>query len=78
MEEVNFDEDHSMDMVLNDMVDKLQTVRMRFPNESDYVLVNEFRLKFFESIEEYDYEIYGKYKGEFVMINKEDFNNVIL
>ena len=51
---------------------------MRFANEADYVLVREFSLKYFESIKEYDYEIYGKYRGEYVMINKEDFNNTIL
>jgi len=78
MEEAEFDESHALDMALNDAVRKLQTVRMRHANESDYVQVSEFKLKYFESIEEYDYEIYGKYKGEHVMINKEDFNNAIL
>ena len=78
MEEAEFDESHALDMVLNDAVRKLQTVRMRQANETDYVQVREFKLKYFESIEEYEFDIYGKYKGELVMINKEDFNNAIL
>ena len=78
MEESDFDESHALDMALNDAVRKLQTVRMRQANESDYVQVREFKLKYFESIEEYEFDIYGKYKGELVMINKEDFNNAIL
>jgi len=73
-----FDEEHALDMVLNDMVKKLQRVRVRFPNESDYVVIENFRLGYFESIEEYEKEIYGKYKGEYVMINKEDYFNTIL
>jgi hypothetical protein len=73
-----FDEEHALDMVLNDMIKKLQTVRVRFPNESEYVIIENFRLGYFESIEEYDKEIYGKYKGEYVMINKEDYFNTIL
>jgi len=73
-----FDEEHALDMVLNDMVKKLQRVRVRFPNESDYVVIENFRLGYFESIEEYDKEIYGKYKGEYVMVNKEDYFNTIL
>jgi len=73
-----FDEEHALDMVLNDMIKKLQTVRVRFPNESEYVIIENFRLGYFESIEEYDKEIYGKYKGEYVMVNKEDYFNTIL
>ena len=73
-----FDEEHALDMVLNDMVKKLQRVRVRFPNESDYVVIENFRLGYFESIEEYEKEIYGKYKGEYVMVNKEDYFNTIL
>ena len=72
-----FDEEHSLDMVLNDMIKKLQTVRVRFPNESDYIVLNGFQLKHFESIEEYDKDIYGKYKGQYMMVNKEDCNTVI-
>jgi len=73
-----FDEEHALDMVLNDMIKKLQTVRVRFPNESDYIVLNGFQLKYFESIEEYDKDIYGKYKGQYMMINKEDYSNTIL
>jgi hypothetical protein len=78
MDEIEFDEEDALDRVLNHAISELQTVRMRFSNESDYVLVKEFNLKYFESIKEYDYEMYGKYRGEYVMINKEDFNNTIL
>ena len=74
MDEIEFDEEDALDRVLNHAISELQTVRMRFSNESDYVLVKEFNLKYFESIKEYDYEMYGKYRGEYVMINKEDFN----
>jgi hypothetical protein len=72
-----FDEEHALDMVLNDMIKKLQTVRVRFPNESDYIVLNGFQLNHFESIEEYDKDIYGKYKGQYMMVNKEDYNTVI-
>jgi molybdopterin-guanine dinucleotide biosynthesis protein len=73
-----FDEEHALDMALNNSIKELQKVRIRFPNESDYVIVENFRLGDFESIEEYDKEIYGKYKGGYVMINKEDYFNTIL
>ena len=78
MDEIEFDEEDALDRVLNHAISELQTVRMRFSNESDYVLVKEFNLKYFESIKEYDYEMYGKYRGEYVMINKEDFNKYYL
>jgi len=73
-----FDEEHALDMVLNNEIKKLQKVRVRFPDKSDYVIIENFRFGHFESIEEYDKEIYGKYKGEYVMINKEDYFNTIL
>lgn len=73
-----FDEEHDLDMVLKNEIKKLQKVRVRFPNESEYVIIENFRLGYFESIEEYDKEIYGKYKGEYVMVNKEDYFNTIL
>lgn len=78
MEEFEFDEEHALDEVLNNTIKELSKVKMRFANESDYVLVNEFRRDNFEFIKEFDYEVYGKYRGEFVMINKEDYNNSIL
>ncbi len=78
MEEVHFDEEDALDRVLNEAVKELSKVRMRFPNESDYVIVNEFKRDNFELIEEYQYDLYGKYRGEVVMLNKEDYNNTIL
>ena len=67
-----------MDFPLN-TVRGLPKLTVSFSENVDRVpWVREFKLKYFESIEEYDYEIYGKYKGEHVMINKEDFNNAIL
>ena len=77
-EEEEFDEEHALDMVLNDMVKSLRTVRMRYANESEYILVEDFKLGYFESEEEYDKEILGKYRGNYVMINKEDYYNAIL
>ena len=78
MEDINFDEEDALDRVLNEAVKELSKVRMRFPNESDYVIVNEFKRDNFELIEEFEYDFYGKYRGEFVMLNKEDYNNTIL
>jgi hypothetical protein len=77
MNEEKFDEEHALDMVLNNIIKDLQSVRVRFPNESDYIILNGFKLELFESIEEYDMDIYGKYKGQYVMVNKEDYNTVI-
>jgi len=77
MNEEKFDEEHSLDMVLNNIIKDLQSVRVRFPNESDYIILNGFKLELFESIEEYDMDIYGKYKGQYVMVNKEDYYNTI-
>ena len=76
--ENEFDEEHVLDMILNEMVKTLKTVRMRYANESEYIIVEDFRLGYFESEEEYDKEILGKYKGNYVMINKEDYYNAIL
>ena len=76
--ENEFDEEHALDMILNEMVKTLKTVRMRYANESEYITVEDFRLGHFESEEEYDKEILGKYKGNYVMINKEDYYNAIL
>jgi hypothetical protein len=76
--EEDWDDMDALDKVLNNMINDLQKVRVRFPNEDEYVTLSNFRLQNFESIEEYDKEIYGKYKGEYVMINKEDYFNTIL
>ena len=76
--ENEFDEEHALDMVLNNMVDSLKIVRMRYTNESEYVIVEDFKLGYFESEEEYDNEILGKYRGNYVMVNKEDYYNFIL
>lgn len=59
------------------MIKKSQKVRVRFPNKSEYVIIENFRLGYFESVEDYDNEIYGKYKGEYVMVNKDDFIKII-
>ncbi len=42
MDEIEFDEEDALDRVLNNAINELQTVRMRFANEDDYVLVREF------------------------------------
>ena len=78
MNEEEFDEDHAMDMVLNNMINQLQTVRMRFANESEYVTISNFESKNFMIEKEFNDEVYGRYKGEYVMINKEDYNTTIL
>ena len=75
--EEEFDEDHAMDMVLNDMINKLRTVRVRFANESNYIVLNGFQLENFEKIEEFDREVYGVYKGQHLMIDKEDYKNLV-
>lgn len=77
MNEEEFDEDHAMDMLLNDMVNRLRTVRVRFSNESDYIVLNGFQLENFEKIKEFDKEVYGLYKGQHLMIDKEDYKNLI-
>lgn len=78
MSEDEFDEEHALDMALNNIIKDLQSVRVKFPNESDYIILNGFQLKHFDSIKEYDKDIYGKYKGQYMMVNKEDYNNTIL
>jgi hypothetical protein len=75
--EEEFDEDHAMDMVLNDMINKLRTVRVRFANESNSVILNGFQMDNFEKIKEFDKEVYGIYKGQHLMIDKEDYKNLI-
>jgi molybdopterin-guanine dinucleotide biosynthesis protein len=75
--EEEFDEDHAMDMVLNDMINKLRTVRVRFANESDYIVLNGFQFENFEKIEEFDKDVYGVYKGQHLMIDKEDYKNLV-
>ena len=77
-EEEKFDEEHALNIILNDKVKSLGTVRMRYANESEYIVVEDFKLGYFESEEEYDEEILGKYRGNYVMINKEDYYNAIL
>ena len=70
-----FDEDHAMDMVLNNMVNQLRKVRVRFANESTYDIIENFDLSKFEIQKEFDYDFYGLYKGNPAMVNKEDYNN---
>ena len=77
MNEEEFDEDHAMDMLLNDMINRLRTVKVRFANESDYIVLNGFQLENFEKIKEFDKEVYGVYKGQHLMIDKEDYKNLI-
>ena len=78
MKHITTDEEDALDQVLNNEIKKLQTVRMRLANDSNYTIVTNFKLADFESEEEYDKEILGKYKGNYVMINKEDYYNTIL
>jgi hypothetical protein len=66
-----------LSLIIYNMIKKSQKVRVRFPNKSEYVIIENFRLGYFESIEDYDNEIYGKYKGEYVMVNKDDFIKII-
>ena len=77
-DDINFDEDHALDMVLNNMIDEIQKVRIRNANESDYVIISNFNSTHFDIEKEFDYDYFGKYNGEYVMINKEDYNNTIL
>ena len=77
-DDINFDEDHALDMVLNNMIDEIQKVRIRNANESDYVIISNFNSKHFDIEKEFDYDYFGKYNGEYVMINKEDYNNTML
>jgi hypothetical protein len=66
-----------LSLIIYNMIKKSQKVRVRFPNKSEYVIIENFRLGYFESVEDYDNEIYGKYKGEYVMVNKDDFIKII-
>jgi len=77
MSEEEFDEDHAMDMVLNDMVMQLQKVRVRFPNETNYIILNGFQKENFEKLEEYENDVYGKYKGQYLMLNKKDYETLL-
>ena len=72
-----WDEDHAMDMVVNDMISQLRKVRVRFANDSTYTIIENFDLGEFEIQKEFDYDFYGLYKGNYVMINKEDYNSCI-
>jgi len=74
----NFDEEHALDLVLNKMIKELSKVRVRFSNESTYDIIENFKSENFDLIKEFDYDLYGKYNGEYVMVNKEDYNNSIL
>mgnify|MGYP001179955479 CR=1 FL=1 len=48
--------------------------RVRFPNESEYTVVENFKFSDFKFEEEYDYDVFGKYKGTHVMLNKDDYH----
>lgn len=72
-----WDEDHAMDMVVNDMISQLRKVRVRFANESTYDLIEDFNIDKFTVEKEFDYDLYGTYMGSHVMVNKEDYNNCI-
>jgi len=74
----NFDEEHALDLILNKMIKELSKVRVRFSNESTYDIIENFKSENFDLIKEFDYDLYGKYNGEYVMVNKEDYNNSIL
>lgn len=74
MEHITTDNKNDLGKVTN----KSQKVRMRIANDSTYITVDDFKLSYFESEEEYDNEILGKYKGNYVMINKEDYYSTIL
>jgi len=68
----NFDEEHALDLILNKMIKELSKVRVRFSNESTYDIIENFKSENFDLIKEFDYDLYGKYNGEYVMVNKED------
>jgi hypothetical protein len=72
-----FDEEHAMDLILNNMVNELRKVRVRFANESEYIIIENFDLSKFEIQKEFDYDFYGLYKGNHAMVNKEDFKNCV-
>lgn len=74
----NFDEEHALDLVLNEMIKELSKVRVRVSNQPTYDIIENFRSENFDLIKEFDYDLYGKYNGEYVMVNKEDYNNSIL
>ena len=74
----NFDEEHALDLVLNEMIKEISKVRVRFSNQPTYDVIENFRSENFDLIKEFDYDLYGKYNGEYVMVNIEDYNNSIL
>lgn len=53
----------------------MKKVRMRLSNDSHYVIIEDFKFGYFNSEEEYENEILGTYKGQSVMVNKEDYYN---
>lgn len=73
----SWDEDHALDMVLNDMVSQLRKVRVRYANESTYDLVENFDIDSFKIEKEFDKDLYGTYNNSHVMVNKEDYNNYL-
>lgn len=77
-DEMEFDERHALDMALNQAIQELQKVRVRYSNQPTYDIIENFRSDNFDLIKEFDYDLYGKYNGEYVMVNKEDYNNSIL
>ena len=72
-----WDEDHALDMVFNDMVNQLRKVRVRYANESTYDLVENFDIDRFKIEKEFDKDLYGTYNNSHVMVNKEDYNNYL-
>jgi hypothetical protein len=72
-----WDEDHAMDMVLNNMISQLRKVRVRYANESTYVIIENFDADRFKVEKEFDEDLYGIYNNSHVMVNKEDYNNYL-
>lgn len=72
-----WDDDHALDMVLNDMVSQLRKVRVRYANESTYDVVENFDIDKFKIEKEFDKDLYGVYNSSHVMVNKEDYNNYL-
>ena len=56
----NFDEEHALDLVLNEMIKELSKVRVRFSNQPTYDIIENFRSENFDLIKEFDYDLYGK------------------
>jgi DNA-binding winged helix-turn-helix (wHTH) protein len=72
-----WDEDHALDSVLNDMINELRKVRVRFPNQPTYDIIENFDKEGFQIDKDMGEDLYGVYKGGYVMVNKEDYNNYL-